>query len=146
MTVQLTWDDLLIQNITADDVHRWLAEWSWLVSGQVYPVFMSKFGDWFLRRPDGSTDVLDVMEGTLTTVGATPEDFDGLVNDRAWQEEHLLSWLVYELHQDGKIPAAGQCYGFAPHPAVTGRIDRRDVVILDIIVWQSICSQMLHER
>jgi hypothetical protein len=146
MSIQLTWDDLLIQDVSADDAERWIAEWAWLVSGRFCPVFMSKFGDWFLRRPDGSTELLDVVEGTLDKISSTPKEFDALVNDREWQKQYLLSWLVHQLHEDGKIPADGQCYGFAPHPQVGGEIDRRNVVVLDTIVWQTICSQILHPR
>lgn len=146
MTIQLTWDDLLIQNIAADDAVNWIAEWPALVSGQFHPVFMSKFGDWFLRRPDGTTELLDVLEGTLATIAHTSAEFDASVNNIEWQEEYLRSWLVYELHEDGKIPPDGQCYGFAPHPRVGGQIDRRTVMLLDIVVWQTICSQTLFPR
>ena len=146
MTIQLTWDDLLIQNVSPDDAAAWIAEWSALVSGRFFPVFLSKFGDWFLRRPDGTTELLDVLEGTLTTIASTPTEFDAMVNEVQWQEEHLLSWLVYQLHEDGKIPRSGQCYGFAPHPQLGGQIDRRNVMILDTIVCQSICSQTFYPR
>ncbi|MDP6721377.1 MAG: DUF1851 domain-containing protein [Pirellulaceae bacterium] len=139
--IQLTWDDLLIQNITADDAIAWMAEWPEVVAGRFHPVFISKFGDWFLRRPDGATELLDVLEGTHSTIASTTTEFDAMVNDVQWQEEHLLSWLVHQLHEDGKIPADGQCYGFAPHPRLGGPIDRANVMILEIIVWQTICSQ-----
>lgn len=146
MTIQLTWDDLLIQNVSADDAAAWIAEWPEIVPGPFFPVFLSKFGDWFLRRPDGRTELLDVLEGTLTTIANTPTEFDAMVNEIQWQEEHLLSWLVYQLHEEGKIPGNGQCYGFAPHPQLGGQIDRRNVMILDTIVWQSICSQTFYPR
>ncbi len=45
-----------------------------------------------------------------------------MVTEVQWQEEHLLSWLVYQLHEDGKIPGIGQCYGFAPHPQLADRL------------------------
>jgi hypothetical protein len=146
VTQKLTWDDLLIQNISAENARAWIAEWESLVSGRFHPVFMSRFGDWFLRRPDGTTELLDVLEGTLTTIADTPAAFDELVNDPKWQEDHLLSWLVYQLHEDGKAPSDNECYGFVPHPALGGPIDRRNVVVLDIIVWQTICSQIFFPR
>ena len=55
---------------------------------------MSKFGDWFLRRPDGGTDELSVIEGTYTSIASTPEEFKSLVNAKNWQETHLLSLQV----------------------------------------------------
>ena len=61
MSLKLTWDDLLIQNLAEVDARTWLGYWSPWVTGRVAPVFMSKFGDWFLRRPDGGTDELSVI-------------------------------------------------------------------------------------
>jgi len=146
LTIQLTWDDLLIKDFGADDASLWIAEWPTLVSGRFHPVFMSKFGDWFLRRSDGTTGLLDVLEGTLTTIAKSTAEFDDALNEIEWQEKHLLSWLVYELHQDGKIPAKSQCYGFTPHPGVGGQIDRCTTMLFDIPVWQTICSQTLFPR
>ena len=141
MPSKLTWDDLLIQDIAASDALEWLGYWSGMVGGKVAPVFMSKFGDWFLRRPDGGTDELSVIEGTYASVASTPEEFSSLVNTQAWQEKHLLSFQVAQLHERGIIPQRGQCYAFAPHPVFLGRIDIDRVILMDIRVWQHICAQ-----
>jgi hypothetical protein len=142
MTPKLTWDDLLIQSISPETAATCLAMWSPLVQGRVAPVFMSKFGDWFLRRPDGSTAELSVIEGTFNTIARTPEEFSGCVNMQEWQEVHLLSRQVHELHQRGLVPGPGQCYAFAPHPTFSGRIDLARVMLMGIPVWQSICAQL----
>jgi hypothetical protein len=142
MPVKLTWDDLLIQNIAPAEAVRCLGMWGNLVDRRVAPVFMSKFGDWFLRRPDGSTAELSVIEGTFETVAQTPQEFSTLVNTQHWQELHLLSIHVHDLYQRDLIPGPGQCYGFAPHPAFTGKIDVNTAMIVDIPVWQSICAQI----
>ena len=141
MSLKLTWDDLLIQNIPEAEARTWLGYWSNKVTGRVAPVFLSKFGDWFLRRPDGSTDELSVIEGTYKTVASTPEEFGSLVNLQEWQEEHLLSFQVLQLHERGVVPSNGQCYAFAPHPIFTGRVDVSQVILMDIGVWQHICAQ-----
>ncbi|HYE74906.1 MAG TPA: T6SS immunity protein Tdi1 domain-containing protein [Blastocatellia bacterium] len=146
MALKLTWDDLLIQNFPKDKAASWISEWAPLISGTFYPVFMSKFGDWFLRRPDGTIELLDVLEGTLQTIARTESEFVARVNNVQWQEEYLLSWLVYQLHEDGKIPAEGECYGFAPHPTFGGQLNRQNVMVLEIGVWQSICSQTFYPR
>jgi hypothetical protein len=143
MSIKLTWDDLLIQNISEADAQAWLANWTGIIEGEVYPVFMSKFGDWFLRRRDGSTDELSVIEGTCSKIAQTPEEFDALVNQPEWQEVHLLSLQVFQLHERGVIPGPGQCYAFAPHPILTGQINIDQAMVMDIGVWQSICSQHL---
>src|SRR5215469_215801 len=142
MPLKLTWDDLLIQNFAESDVRTWLGNWSGRITGQVAPVFLSKFGDWFLRRPDGSTDEFSVIEGTYSRIASTPDEFSALVNTQAWQEQHLLSWLVAQLHERGIVPSPGQCYALTPHPILLGRIDINRVMLMDINVWQSICSQV----
>ena len=144
MPSKLTWDDLLIQGLPETEAHRWLGYWTGMVRGRVTPVFMSKFGDWFLRRPDGGTDELSVIEGTYTGIASTPEEFASLVNTQEWQEEHLLSRQVSQLHERGVIPLAGQCYAFAPHPVFSGSIDIARVKLMDIGVWQNICAQQFN--
>jgi len=146
MPIKLTWDDLIIQNIAIEDARTWLGFWSGWTTGRVAPVFMSKFGDWFLRRSDGSTDALSVIEGTYSTVAATPEEFLALANTQTWQEEHLLSLVVYQLHERGIIPQQGQCYGFAPHPAWSGDADIEQVIVMPISVWQRICADILSSQ
>lgn len=141
MSRKLTWDDLLIQKLPESDSRTWLGYWSHMIGGRVAPVFMSKFGDWFLRRPDGGTDELSIIEGTYTSVAATPAEFAQLVNTQEWQEKHLLSFQVWQLHERGLIPAEGQCYAFVPHPVLLGRIDVERAVLMDIGVWQHICAQ-----
>ena len=141
MPIKLTWDDLLIQKFSEPDVWVWLGYWSSLVGGRIAPIFMSKFGDWFLQRPDGRVDELSVIDWTYSSVASTHEEFVRLVNTQEWQEKHLLSFQVLQLHERGIIPAAGQCYAFAPHPALLGRIDIERVMLMDIGVWQHICAQ-----
>jgi hypothetical protein len=68
-------------------------------------------------------------------------EFTTLVNNQQWQEVHLLSLLVLQLHERSLIPGPGQCYGFAPHPAFAGKIELNTAIVLDIPVWQAICAQ-----
>jgi hypothetical protein len=147
---RLTWADLLIENITAEQFKDWISPWAGVVSGRVAPAYLNKFGSWFLRRPEGHVEMLDVFTGQLFRVADSYEEFMRNVNERAWQEEFLLSELVYELHLAGKIPGPAQCYLLAPHPAIGGPIpakgnpiDTKFVMVGDIAVWQSICAQML---
>ena len=142
MAIRLSWDDLLIQNLQLEECARWLRYWSGWVTGRIHPMYMSKFGDWFLRHPNGATSELSVIEGTVRQVASTSEEFDTLLNSREWQEEHLLSLLVLTLHERDIVPAAGECYGFAPHPALLGKINLDHVLITKIGAWQAFCAQM----
>jgi hypothetical protein len=146
----LTWTDLIVDDIRPDQFREWLAPWTGLVTGRVAPAFLTKFGSWFLRRPDGSVEFLDAFTGSLSRAADSYESFGLSVNQQVWQERYLLSELVYQLHCVGKIPGAGQCYALAPHPGFGGpnpsngdAVDPQFVQILDIGVWQSICAQAL---
>src|SRR6267154_5413640 len=99
MPLKLTWDYSLIQKFSESDALAWLGYWCGRVTGRVAPVFMSKFGDWFLRRPDGGTDKFSVIEGTYSSIASTLEEFLSLVNTQTWQEHHLLSIQISQLHE-----------------------------------------------
>ena len=144
--MKLTWDDLIIQGFPNDDTQRCIAPWAHLLRGKFTPLFMSKFGDWFLRRPDGSTDELSVIEGTVQCVARTPGEFAEIVNRVEWQEEHLLSRLVAQLHERGLIPGAGECYGFAPHPVFTGHIEIEHARLMTLYVWQALAAQLFVQQ
>jgi len=150
MTTKLTWDDLLIEDISNADFAFWMHNWSGVISGRVAPVFLNKFGVWFLRRPEGGVDMLDVFTGQVERVAHSYEAFWADVNDGPWQEIYLLSKHVYALHEAGKIPGPGECYALVPHPALGGSnplagdpIDQRLVMIMPIGAWQQICGQVL---
>src|SRR5437879_6084827 len=116
----LTWNDLIIEEVTPEQFQQWLEPWASAIGGVVAPAFMSKFGTWFLRRPEGHVEMLDVSTGTVHRMADTDEDFVAEVNQQWWQEIYLLSELVLRLHGVGKVPGPGQCYALAPHPALGG--------------------------
>jgi hypothetical protein len=147
---KLTWTDLLIEDITPDQFHAWIAPWGGVVAGTVAPAFLNRFGSWFLRRPAGAVEMLDIFTGKLQQVADSYEGFVRDVNEQWWQEVYLLSELVLHLHEAGKVPGPGQCYAIAPHPALGGPnpangddIDPRFVQVMDVPLWQGLCAQFL---
>ncbi len=90
--------------------------------------------------------MLDVLEGTVKTVANTPGEFRLLVNDQTWQEENLLSPLVLRLHEGGMILGKHQCYAVAPHPLLVGKTEPEFIMVMDLSVWQSICSQTFYRK
>lgn len=148
--MHLTWADLVIDNIAPDDFQRWLLPWSPVLNGRVAPVFMSKFGTWFLRRAEGQVEMLDVFTGEISRVAESYEAFVAEVNDRPWQEVYLLSELVFRLHAEGKIAGPSECYALAPHPAIGGPnplagdpVAPQFVLVMEIGVWQRLCVQLV---
>src|SRR5262249_3646534 len=140
--------DLLIEDITPDEFARWMGEWNDFVDGRVAPAFMSKFGTWFLRRPQGHVEMLDVFTGAVERMADSYEAFIAEVNQQWWQEVYLLSELVLQLHQASKVSGPGQCYALAPHPSLGGPnpmlgqpVDPQFVMVMEIGVWQSLCGQ-----
>lgn len=143
--IRLTWEDLILDNVTAEEASAWLSEWKWLLSGQIYPVFLSRFGNWFLRRPNGSTDLLDVQDGTVERIASSPEEFEAAVNTQEWQESHLYSALVLQYRRDGIVARDRDAIAFAPHPAIMNSIDNCQIMVMHMAVWQSICGQTLRQ-
>lgn len=146
----LTWDDLIIEEISREEFQQWMEPWIGVIGGRVAPAFLNKFGSWFLRRPEGPVEMLDVLTGTVEQVTDSYEQFTAEVNEQWWQEIYLLSELVLRLHEIGKVPGPGQCYALVPHPALGGpnpangdAIDPKFVMVMDIVVWQSLCSQFV---
>lgn len=145
---RLTWDDLLIQNFTPEQASDWLAPWSGVFEGLVSPIFLNKFGCWFLRRMGGGVEMLDVFTGRLEQIADDYETFTREVNEVWWQEIYLFSETVLRLHEAGKVPGEGQCYAPAPHPALGGPnpangdvVDPAYVMVMDVPVWQGISAQ-----
>jgi hypothetical protein len=148
--MKLTWEDLLIQDLSVEEVGALLPPWRFLLDGRVASIFLNRFGSWFLQRPEGQIDVLDVLTGTIARVAESYDAFERGVNSLAWQEEYLLSRAVFDLHAAGKVPGPRQCYALAPHPrmggwhpARGGSPDPQRVMVMELVVWHSICRQVL---
>jgi hypothetical protein len=146
--VKLTWQDLLIEDVTEDQFEHWIDPWRGTLSGRAAVAFLNKFGVWFLRRPDGPVDMLDVFSGDVERVADSYDALVASVNEQAWQETYLLSKLVYQLHEAGKVAGPGECYAVAPpasfggpNPMAGDEVDLEWVSVMAIPVWQSICAQ-----
>jgi hypothetical protein len=138
----LTWNDLFID---ASILHfaDLLSEWPGLEVGNIRPIGASAFGDLFFERQSGEVMKLDVLEGALVRIAVSVQQFGDLMNSVAWQEHHLLSQGVALLKEKGISRGSDQFFGFAPHPAVAGKIDWARVMSLDAVVWNAICAQTL---
>ena len=53
-----------------------------VVTGRAALAFMSKFGSWYLRRPEGHVEMLDVLTGQIERMSDTYDDFMREVNEQ----------------------------------------------------------------
>ena len=141
MPMKLTWDDLLIEDAGMDHAAL-LEDWRWLLTGRFSVVVGTKFGDWFIERPDGRVEMLDTIEGAVRPVASSREEFQILINTPALREEWLLCELVSTLHEKGIVPGPGQCYAFRIPPVLGGEAVSDNVALMDIKVWMSLGGQM----
>jgi hypothetical protein len=143
--IKLSWDDLIVDNVTPDEAAAWLGDWDWLGLSRIAPIFLSRFGNWFFHRPDGSIHMLEVTEATVEPVAPDFDEFRAAVNAQAWQEQYLYSALVLRYRREGVVAADRQVIGFAPHPALVRSLDACKPIVLDMVVWQSICGQTMRQ-
>lgn len=143
--MQLTWDDILIQELKPEVLKDCLSKWSFLLKGDWAFRAMSKFGDWFLENTEGNIYELSVIEGTFNLIAYCYEDFIKLLNNPEWQEDHLLSFMVGDLHEKGIFTNNNKIYGFAPHPLITQQINIEHIMVLELSAWQEICSKTVKE-
>ena len=138
----LTWPEVFIDASSLDFLEL-LGFWPLTVSGQLRPIGASAFGDLFFQRPDGQVQRLDVLEGGVRSVASSFDEFSAQMSSPAWKETNLLTEGVALLQERGVRRGPGQFFAFAPHPALTGKIDWTRVLPLDAKVWHSICAQLL---
>lgn len=150
MTVQLTWTELLIQDVAQEAMMAELTAWSFLLQGSVAPIFLNRFGSWFLRRRDDSVDLLDVLGGSVTRIAETHASFVQAVNTQEWQEHYLASRTVFDLHLAGVVATGSHCYAVKPHPARGGpdplkghAVQPDRAMVMPFWMWQSFCRQSL---
>jgi hypothetical protein len=138
----LSWNDLFVEAHHLD-FGSLLLEWPGVVKGPVRPLGASAFGDLFFESKSGEVEKLDVLEGGVHPVARSTGEFATLMNSPDWQRLNLLSEGVSLLKDRGVPRGAGQFFGFAPHPALVGKIVWSSVMPLDAVVWNSICAQTL---
>lgn len=124
------------------DASAMLPLWAYLHPEPVQLLGFSPFGDWFFTTSDGQVARIDLLEGRLDQVASGTNEFARLLGTDDGADELLLAGLVEALHRDGMRREAGQCYMYRVHPRLGGPIDRSNVLLGDMAVWQLICAQL----
>lgn len=118
---------------------RW---WSWLLTKPYRSCLMNLFGDWFLQDEEGHIDCLSILEGSIVRVSDTIDDFKRSWQDPEFVDEWFLPGFVMAMQNAGVSRTRGKCYAYQVHPIIGGSIDVANLVLLDIEVWQAVCSQL----
>jgi hypothetical protein len=137
----LDWGKLLIR-IDRPDTPEMLGYWGWLVGREFHPLVMTKFGDWFLADPQGRVHWLDLIEGTLSRVADSVEEFERLmVQPDQLDEWFLLGWCD-ALYNAGQVPRDGQCFGFKVPPKLGAPVDLLNVEVAELKPYQLWMAQV----
>jgi len=124
------------------DVPRLLAHWAWCIPQHYTPLFLSLFGDWFLRDGEGQVYTFDLVAGELKKIADSEIEFTALLETEEYQREWLMSQLAVAVEQRGLRRARGQCYAFQTPPMLGGQLSPDNVVVWDLAAYQSGTSKV----
>jgi hypothetical protein len=126
--------------------------WSCLIPEPWTIVFSSMFGGLFLEKESGGVVWLECGAAIVERVADSAEALHGYLgserNDKWTQqiEEWFLTGLVARLHDRGKIPAPGQCYGLTILPVFNGGLyDVENAFVLTAREWLTSTGSIHHQ-
>lgn len=125
------------------DVAALLDWWRWLVPEGYQPIQMSKFGDWCFAAPDGQIIMLDLIEGELTPIAGSIDEYNKLKNHPDQQTDWFLDGFVLRCETEGLTLSDGECYGWRIHPRIGGKMEFENIQVFDLAVYQSLMGQLL---
>lgn len=128
-----------------DDAREMLRAWDWLLPERVAPVGVNRLGDWYLATPDGAIHLLSVWEGSLEQVASDRTAWKAWLASAEGQEANWAE-LVLLLHDQGKRPAAGECFAFEVPPSLGAPIDAAKVRTMSLGVLMAALGQTLRPR
>jgi hypothetical protein len=117
-----------------DMVQEVNSAWAWLVPEPWSPVVCSMVPGIFLEKAGGDVHWLDTGTAFIEKVADTREQFEEMLRSSSERvEEWFLPGLVEQLREAGKIPAAGQCYGFTILPVFAeGKYEVENMFVLAV--------------
>jgi hypothetical protein len=98
------------------------------------PFMCSASGDVFYEAPDGTIHWLDTGQGTLARIAACRNEFlEAMRRDNG--AEWLLSPLIDQLLEAGKVLLVGQCFAFRVLPILGGSYSAENMVPMSAAGW-----------
>jgi hypothetical protein len=120
-----------------------LHAWRWLLQKPYTIIGLSRFGDVFLKDPQGLIDMLDLVRGEVHQVAWCIEEFEHDLQSEAVKAERLMDGLASHLAATGVPLEQGQCYAFREPPILGGQLQPENFVPLDIRTYLVGLSQAL---
>ena len=131
----------LLTDVSAIDSAAALADWAWLLKGSFRPLALTRFCDWFIERPDGSVEFLDMLEGTLRRIAPSLAEWHAML-DTIEGRELLLAEMVELMYEKGAVLRPGECFGYRVPPIAGGAIDSANVTTYKVEFYASVQGQL----
>jgi hypothetical protein len=131
--------------VTPEAAEPLLADWRWLVTKELTPLFVTTLGDWIFGAPDGSIWTLSLLEGDLRMLARTGTDYNRLKRDPKWLEDELAAGWAIIADGNGLVPGRDQCVGWKLHPVLGGAFDKTNLEIFSMPVYQSLMGQLFRQ-
>lgn len=121
-------------------------DWKWLIGKNKNPVLITKSGDAFLQDNDtGEVYFLDTVEGVLSQVASTGDEFMALLSDVNFVMEHFAVNLIAPLLQEDENIQAGMLYGWKKSCVLGGEFSADNLEPTDIEVHFSVQGQIWNQ-
>lgn len=150
----MTIDDLTV-NFSHLDKLTLLSDWQWLIdssksrltrwisSPSKLPILITTGGNAFLQDVKAETiHLLDTVEGTVTQVSSSPQEFRGQLAVYEFVERYLSVEMVVALRQAGLHLQPTQIYSFKVPPVLGGKLEVSNLEVADIAVHFSVSGQV----
>jgi hypothetical protein len=149
--VAINWTDIAFVP-DAELAEETAIAWKWLIPESWKIVLSSMFGGVFLEKKSGGVFWLECGTALVERVADNAADFHAYLKserDNKWAEqveEWFLIGLVQRLHDAGKTPGPGQCYGLTILPVFEGgRYDVENAFVLSAREWLTVTASLHHQ-
>ena len=127
---------------TAFDGTRLLAIWDWLLPPGCRLLALTKLGDLFILAPGSQVLWLDLIEGGVVEVAASPMDFQAKALEPEYADDWFLPGFVEGAEERGFSLGPGECYAFKVHPKIGGELASSNLTPMNLVAYHSVCSEL----
>lgn len=121
-------------------------DWEWLIEENKHPVMITKAGDAFLQDNNtGEVYFLDTVEGLLSQVASTGDEFMALLSDVDFVMEHFAVNLIAPLLKEEESIQDGMLYGWKKPCVLGGEFSTDNLEPTDIEVHFSLQGQIWNQ-